>query len=158
MRKQEEYPFTPKVVQKVYKITNQEGYYYIGLTKHGADKCIRQHYDKSLAYPHSKVYKHLSEDLKRGKISFEVIEEITSNIGGELPTVYDCHKKLDDYIVVHRVDPLCLNERHGIGLSKEVHYKCRCGGLYIKRKYKQHLQTEIHQTWKEEYNISTSSD
>lgn len=83
---QEEYSFVPKVILRIYKISNEEGYYYFGLTKLDEEQCVRQHYARSVTNPHSKLYRHLAKDLKKLEVKYEVIEEIMSKVGGGIPS------------------------------------------------------------------------
>jgi|SRR6185437_9418635 len=144
MKVQEEYAFVPKVILRIYKISNEEGYFYIGITRLDEDKCVKQHYARSVLKPHLKIYKHLAKDLKKEDVKFEVIEEIMSDIGGSTPSSYEWRKKLEDYITPHLSNPLCLNIRHHVGLTSDQKTKCYCGGIYPKNKYAQHQQTIIH--------------
>lgn len=149
----------PRVVTKIYRISNNEGYFYFGLTTLSAEQCIRQHYNRSLIYPNLKLYKHLTREiLKDQLVNFEFVEDITTTIEGDTPSSYEIRKRLDRYISLNIKDAKCLNCRYATGLVVPERVKCRCGVFYAKNNYRSHQGTFVHKAYNAENNISEGED
>ncbi len=163
--------FIPHEYLYLYKMSNREGFYYFGLTKNNAEKCIRQHYDKSIQDPTSKLYSIFKEDLKSmcmktleekcfhnkkdDEVKFEILKTYVTHIGGEKPNIDPIRLDLDDLVKQHLEDPKCLNKLKT--LFHDVRMKCRCGAFFLKSRYKKHLETIAHKEY-EANNEITDSD
>lgn len=153
----EEDPLIPKVAFTIYKLSNNDGYYYYGLTKLSEKQCLKQHKASSKVYPNSKLYKYLG-NFDNDTTHFEVIEEFNSKIGGSSLSVREIKNVLNQHIAQHIDDSYCLNTRYSVGLLQGRQIKCGCGGFYTTSRYKSHKNTYIHSVYEENKLDNSSSE
>lgn len=142
-------PLVPRVSHRVYKITSPDGYHYIGITQLSEENCLKNHSASEL------MDSCLHRSIRDGTATFEVLEEITTKIGGQKLSHYELNYKLNEHLKLYFGNPLCVNRKLAVGLDREPIILCECGGRYRNSHKERHKISIKHRSF---YEKDSSSD